>query len=108
MSEMILSMNANFSRLLPVVDTPPPLAQAVPFSTPQTLPPHSLSPIPEITTPASESGSAPMPPSFGKLTPDRLPHPNFPPPNSVPPLHTTHIHWVSLCSDNQTTIPTTN
>jgi hypothetical protein len=83
MSEMILTMNSNFSRLLPTnhrtASTPPPTFQNHTFSTPHHHPPHSLSPIPEIITPATTPITDSYPPCFGKLTPDKLPHPTYPP-----------------------------
>jgi hypothetical protein len=50
------------------------------FTTPPPLPHHSLSPIPEVSTPAPSPVSIPLaPPQFGVLTPDKLPHPTYPP-----------------------------
>jgi hypothetical protein len=85
MSEMMLSMNTNFSRLLAMdgrnsVETPPPQSQVAAFSTPPTLPPTSLSPILETTTPLSTPPQIQQePPSFGKLPVSQLPHLGFPP-----------------------------
>jgi hypothetical protein len=105
-------MNTNFARLLPfdqrsTVETPPPPLQAPTFATPPSLP-HSLSPIPETTTPAYNSGNRSRshnPPNFGKLTLEKLPHPQFPP-NSHPSV--THIPPITIYTESPSLVTTTH
>jgi hypothetical protein len=89
LTTMMVFMHENFARLSPHevagVQDLSQNAQSRSFSTPPPLTNNKLSLIPEAhtPTPTSQTGKAPqIPPNFGQLTPQQLPHPVFPP-NSV-------------------------